>query len=97
MAWTDETWEYVNLGIPDSRILWKYQEAYTKNGLSGDAGFVALALSCLYPREFPVKKLIGWCGRSRVRFMKALKELEGAGWIEVTSKRWRQMRNLKLK
>lgn len=96
MAWTDETWGYVDLGIPESRILWKYQESYSKKGLSDEAGFVALSLRCLYPREFPVKKLIGWCGHSKVRFLKALKELEDAGWLKVTAKRWRQMRNLKL-
>lgn len=96
MAWTDETWGYVDLGVPKYRSLWNYREACEQKGLSDEAGLVALAITGLFPREFPVKKLIGWCGHSKVRFLKALKELEDAGWLKVTARKWRQMRNLKL-
>ena len=94
MAWTDETWGYIDLGIPESRILWKYQESYSKKGLSDEAGFVALAISSMFPRAFPVRQLINWCGRKPMRLLRALKELEEHKWIKVTSTRWRKIRNL---
>lgn len=93
-CWKDDIWEYVDIGIPPTKDLWKYQEAYGKEGVSDEAGFVALSLNLLFPNQFPVRKLIGWCGRKPINLLKALKELEEHKWIKVTSARWRQIRNL---
>lgn len=94
MCWKDDIWDYIDLGIPRCRCLADYQGFYRNEGLTDEAGFVALAISSIYPRTFPVRQLINWCGRKPRNLLKALKELEEHKWIKVTSTKWIQIRNI---